>query len=295
MFNSNMRSPPPELMGQFMYGQPNYFGPSSYMYDTTANLGHTSPPRRRYSIGGLPSASMTDYLNLMQNASESAHLSNLLNETSKSISRSTQILGGRRLSQSGLSSYPTIDNCGDTAFQSDNILNLPLLTNFSSHPNIYSQPTNYNNTATQYFDTNYLSSYQKPLSHSFLYSRPSTYTSTLYPSNLLSSTQLPSQTNTNATTQLLPHQSILSQSRNMFMPSHHASNPALSHSSNWMPHKTTSDTYHHHPFSGYSNQHFDHHYYQVPMSKLDLDYSKQGENKRQVSFKFDVDTLSIDS
>lgn len=329
IFNSNLRSPPPELMGQYMYGQSNYFGtPYTNTYDHTASggatatgttnllgsfgrLGHSSPPRRRYSIGGLPSASMTDYLNLMQNASESAHLSNLINETSKSITRSSQILGagagtgvgtgggGLIGDRGGISSYPALNICGADTLQSDNIFNLPI-TNFSSHPNIYSQP-NYNNTSSAFYDTTNYLSHQKPFSNYF-YSRPHTAT---YPNTSAYLNPLQSTTNQ------LPYQSILSQSRhNLLIPSHHTSNPALS-SSNWIPsshNKLASDIYHHnnqnnhyhhhnlhnHPFSsGYSNQHFDHHYYQVP--KLDLDYSKQAENKRQVSFKFDVDTLSIDS
>ncbi|XP_055380189.1 uncharacterized protein LOC129611212 isoform X2 [Condylostylus longicornis] len=61
---------------------------------------------------------------------------------------------------------------------------------------------------------------------------------------------------------------------------------------------------HHHPSQPHQQQQqsstMHHHYpstmYQVPLSKLDLDYSKptSQESKRQVSFKFDVDTLSID-
>ncbi len=284
MFNYNLGSPPTELLGTCMYGQSNCFGNTySNLYDTATNLGHTSPlPRRRYSIGGLPSASMTDYLTLMQNASEQAHLSNLLNETTRSINRSQQILDVGTLASDGITSYPTLD-CGDltTSYRTDNLLSMPIQTNFSSHPNIYSQP-NYKSQST------FLDYLPKQFSN-VAYSQPAYsnhrttdhYLST-YPSNLFTQTRL------------------MSQSRN-HIPLHHASNPALSHTSNWYPSHlktTTADTYNHHslkyPFSsGYSNQHFDHHHYQIP--KLDLDYTKQGETKRQVSFKFDVDTLSIDS
>lgn len=341
IFNSTMRSPPPEIMGQYMYGQqPNYFG-STYnsAYDTSAasalGMGRSSPPRRRYSIGGLPTASMTDYLNLMQNASESAHISNLINETSKSITRSSQILNvtGENGEITGISSYPTLTNCDSAGggisgtFLNDNILNFPI-ANFSSHPNIYSHRPNYNSigggigntmgtsaTGNFYDTTNNYLSHQKPFSNYF-YSRPlhtsagTTMVSAANPYGTTASAYLNPLTSINQ----LPYQSVLSQSRhNLFIPSHHTSNPALS-TSNWIPsshNKLMTGTYsshlhnqphhHHHnhlnhPFSsGYSNQHFDHHYYQVPLSKLDLDYSKQGDNKRQVSFKFDVDTLSIES
>lgn len=128
-----------------------------------------------------------------------------------------------------------------------------------------------------------------------------------------------------------PYYRSLSHSRqNLFVPSHYTSNPALSGSSGLagdMAYNPTAGLLHYggaagggvggggigggvvgmcsggagigsYGSGGYANQHFDHHYYQDPMSKIDLDYARQvgGEQaKRQVSFKFDVDTLSVDS
>lgn len=287
----------------------NYYG-NSFMYDnnppgTTGSLGLSSPlllPRRRYSIGGLPSASMADYSNLLQNSADTTHLSNLLNETSKSITRSSQLLADRRLSQSGLSNYPTVGgiSCMDNMPYRKEMssFNLHMPTNFSSHPNIYTnqQPSNYNTTTSRLFDTTNYLSHSKPFSQ-YLY--PKSMTNSAY-----------NRTYSNPNNQY-PH-SILSHSRNI-PPMHHSSNPALSQTSNWIPSQNYHhlipqpslatayhQNHHHHPssYSGYSNQHFDHHHYQPTastLSKLDLDYSKQGETKRQVSFKFDVDTLSIDS
>lgn len=84
---------------------------------------------------------------------------------------------------------------------------------------------------------------------------------------------------------------------------HHSSNPAISHSANLLPHSYNHTNY---PIKssfnsggGYTNQHFDHlaHLNSSSSSnypKFDLDFGKPAEVKRQVSFKFDVDTLSID-
>lgn len=298
-------SPQHTNFGLYNSGQTNnsnFYG-NSFMYDnnqpTGPTIGISSPllPRRRYSIGGLPSASMTDYMNSMQNSAESTHLSNLLNETSKSITRSSQLLADRRLSQGGgLSSYPVGGiSCMDIPYRKEmSSFNLQMPTNFSSHPNIYShQPPNYSTTTSKLFDTTNYLSHSKPFSQYF-YSKP--ITNSVYNRTLSNPHQYP--------------HSILSHSRNL--PMHHSSNPALSQTSNWIPSHhyhnlipqplsaTAYHHNHHHPssYSGYSNQHFDHHHYQPTastLSKLDLDYSKQGETKRQVSFKFDVDTLSIDS
>lgn len=345
MYNYNMGSPPlPDILGQY-YAQPDLFGPSTsgqFAYDTTAGAaglgasGYTRtspiPPRRRYSIGGLPSATMTDFYNLTQNAS-SSNIANLLNEASKSISRSSQILnqryGGRTAT---ISSYPQL-NFGDS-YLNDNLMQMS--TSFSSQPNIYIQPytssfdkttgqTITGGTTTQHQSSPYLSSRLRPTlssSHlNYLYSRPM-YSSSSYNPYLLSNyLSQPSTQN------LLYHQ------RNL-MPSHHASNPALSHNVNYPQqqhhlhqqqfYNPPISQYLHHPYhlqqqiqqqmpqyhlhqsqpfssSGYMNQqqHFDdihqQHPYQVPLTKLDLDYPKPPETKRQVSFKFDVDTLSVDS
>lgn len=386
MFNAGMRSsPPPDIMGTYSatfvpttYYRGSPTGASNtqpYLgFDTlntsrnlmgTSLLGTTSPPRRRYSIGGFPSASITEYLNLMQSANESAHLSNLLNETSKSITRSSQILGVSS-ETSALPGYEAVlagqfgDTCTDTgAFQSDNLITMPL-ANYSSQPNIYSLPNNYTSTSAFYEPTasSYLS-HQKSFANFPSYSRPTHNVSFTHPLATASSSYIaPHRPCSN----LGPYQSALSTSRqNLFMPTHHTSNPALSSGAHntWIPSShsrllgTTIDPYsntshyqplpsssllgsnnpntqpyldlpdhhhhhHHHsinntniPFSsstvgggGYANQHFDHHYYQTPLqqqnqqqlAKLDLEYSKQGETqKRQVSFKFDVDNLSVDS
>lgn len=388
MFSASMRSsPPPDIMGTYSatfvpstyyHGSPSgATNTQSYLgFDplntsrTTSNLigtsllGSTSPPRRRYSIGGLPSASITEYLNLMQSANESAHLSNLLNETSKSITRSSQILGVSS-ETSAMPGYEAVlagqfgDTCTDTgAFQSDNLLTMPL-ANYSSQPNIYSLP-NYTSTSAFYEPTasSYLS-HQKSFANFPSYSRPTHNVSFTQPLATASSSYI---TPHRPCSTLGPYQTALSGSRqNLFMPTHHNSNPALSSGAHntWIPsshsrlvgasdpysntishyqtlpsssllgttqhhldlpthlnhhlhHHSTNTTNHIPSFSsntiggggGYANQHFDHHYYQTPLqqqnqqqlAKLDLDYSKQGETqKRQVSFKFDVDNLSVDS
>lgn len=392
MFSASMRSsPPPDIMGTYSAT----FAPTTYYHgspsgatnsqpylgfdtlNTTRNttnmmgsslLGPSSPPRRRYSIGGLPSASITEYLNLMQSANESAHLSNLLNETSKSITRSSQILGVSS-ETSALPGYEAVlsgqfgDTCADTtAFQSDNLLSMPL-ANYSSQPNIYPLP-NYASTSAFYEPTasSYLS-HQKSFANFPSYSRPSHNVSFTHPLATATSSYIaPHRPCSNLGG---PYQSALSLSRqNLFMPTHHTSNPALSSGgahNTWIPsshnrlagatdpytnsisqynhqpssssmlgttqhyfdlpshhhhqHHSTTNNHHTMPLSstiggggggggGYANQHFDHHYYQTPLqqqnqqqlAKLDLEYSKQGETqKRQVSFKFDVDNLSVDS
>lgn len=364
-------SPPPDLLGTYSstYAPTNYYGSTSAAITTqpyigfdsinttrnTSNLlsgagllGPSSPPRRRYSIGGLPSASITEYLNLMQSANESAHLSNLLNETSKSITRSSQILGVSN-ETSAMPGFEAVlagqfgDSSGDACeFQSDNLLTMPL-ANFSSQPNIYTMP-NYTTSSAFYEPlsatslghpnhaaSSYLS-HQKPFANYASYARPTHNVSFTHPFASASSAYAANRPISN----LAPYQnSALSLSRqNLFMPAHHTSNPALSSGAHntWIPSahcrfsandpyatshyqqpSSLPGSYHHHhhppPFSssaaGYANQHFDHHYFQTPLhaqqpsshlSKLDLDYSKQGETqKRQVSFKFDVDTLSVDS
>lgn len=346
-------------------GSANYFGtsPPLNMYETT--MQSTLPPRRRYSIGGLPSASMTEFLNLMAQNAEAAHLSNLLNETKTSITRSSQILSrGEDLSGDILISSAAGDVIADLARNSNvgsagmtnvditgaNILNqLPIATNsFSSHPNIYYSQPNYTNS--QIHHTDLLSRYKKPSLNSYhlqypqMYSRPfqnpNTYTNPYYSlatSTLpyqhyqpLQSYQQPLhhqqqqqlshqyQTFSNKYNQPPPpYSSVLTSHHHR--PLHYTSNPAISQSSTnyYFKHPihsksiannaaniiSSSASYLHqqnqqNPFSGYSNQHFDLHHLNSNncYSKLDLDYTKQGEQaKRQVSFNIDVDTLSIDS
>lgn len=371
--------------------------------------GTVSPPRRRYSIGGLPSASISEYLNLMQSANESAHISNLLNETSRSITRSSQILGvsatgsgapgtiggptagvGENLSGSALllaSADPTtaaVASASGTLLPSaataavDQLLtaaaaqsSLPTLPNFSSHPNIYTQQSLYDPIATSPLldplhhqqhhhhhlqpstlpaQTFWSLNQKKPFSN-FLLSRPiqTMPTTTAYgpasasslfggcggggvgthcssyplgQHHLGASASLPYGSST------LPgpyHRSLSHSRQTLFVPPHYTSNPALSGGSGClaggdMAFNPTAGLLHYGGAAGagglcgggvgvgdgggygsgggYANQHFDHHYYQDPLSKLDLDYARQvgGEQaKRQVSFKFDVDTLSVDS
>lgn len=340
-------------------GNVNYFGTSAplnhhphHLYDIGMVSQPPPPPRRRYSIGGLPSASMTEYLHLM----EQNNLSNLLNETKTSITRSSQLLSrGEDLSTNILLSSAvgdTIANLNldstkavtDAEIAASNILNqLPIgaNTSYSSNPNIYYSQPNYG--ANQLFATNvlptqsydYFSRYKRPPSalsyelYSKTYNNPNSYTNPYinnysqhkrqyhqynYPSSRYYNQSPP------------PYSSSLPHHYNHHRPMHYTSNPALSQSSNYYlkhPHHyynsyhnsanntsanianntstSASYLYHQHPYSGYSNQHFDLHHHLNSnnncYSKLDLDYMKQtGEQtKRQVSFNVDVDTLSIDS
>lgn len=337
-------------------GSANYFGTSPPLNLYDPNLSSLPQlPQRRYSIGGLPSASMTEYLNLMQQNAEAAHLSNLLNETKTSITRSSQILSqGEGISGDIMLSAAAGDVIADLAkkqraatnidITGANILNqMPIATNsFSSHPNIYYSQPNYTNSQMQ---TDFLSHYKKPLiNYHQSYSRPfhstTTYTNPYYNSTTIST--LPynnyqaSYHNQLHQQQQQPyhqqhHQQHLYNKYNQppppysstlssyHRPLHYTSNPAISQSSSnyYLKHHllnsnklatnnantiSTSASYlqhqNQHPFSGYSNQHFDLHHLNSNncYSKLDLDYTKQGEQaKRQVSFNIDVDTLSIDS
>lgn len=191
-------------------GSANYFGtsPPFNVYDTNLSssmcpLGMSAQPRRRYSIGGLPSASMTEYLGLMQQNAEAAHLSNLLNETKTSITRSSQILSrGEDLSGDILLSAAAGDVIADMATRyydtrdiditGANILNqMPI--NYSSQPNIcYAQP-NYTNSHMPMHTDLYLSRYKNLPSGS-------TTTAPIASSLNYHSRQLPSQP--------LPHQTF---------------------------------------------------------------------------------------
>lgn len=143
-------------------GSGNYFKPSppfnTYDPNLTYNpMNSTALPRRRYSIGGLPSASTTEYLNLQQTTD--AHLSNLLNEAKTSITRSSQILSrGEDLTGDIMLSAAAGDVIADLSHKhmyneydlngaiiGANILNQMPIT-YSSQPNIYYSQPNYTNS-----------------------------------------------------------------------------------------------------------------------------------------------------
>lgn len=141
-------------------GSANYYKPSPpfNMYDP--NLAYNNPmhcnqlPRRRYSIGGLPSATATEYLNLHHQPAD-ANLTNLLNEAKTSITRSSQILSrGEDLSGDILLSAAVGDVIADMSHRyltndvditGANILNQLPIT-YSSQPNIYYSQPNYTNS-----------------------------------------------------------------------------------------------------------------------------------------------------
>lgn len=146
-------------------GSANYYKPSPPFNQYDPNLTsynyamHSAAtlPRRRYSIGGLPSASTTEYLNLQQTA-EAMHLSNLLNEAKTSITRSSQILSrGEDLSGDILLSAAAGDVIADMSHRHTallyndaditgaNILNQMPIT-YSSQPNIFYAQPNYTNS-----------------------------------------------------------------------------------------------------------------------------------------------------
>lgn len=141
-------------------GSSNYFKPSLpfNMYDPNLAynpLASTTMPRRRYSIGGLPTASSTDLVNLQQQTAD-VHLSNLLNEAKTSITRSSQILSrGEDLTGDILLSAAAGDVIADLSHKhimnndiditSANILNQMPIT-YSSQPNIFYAQPNYTNS-----------------------------------------------------------------------------------------------------------------------------------------------------
>lgn len=307
----------------------------------------TSPlPRRRYSIGGLPSSSsIADFLNveMQENSAATANISNLLNETSRSISRSQSILNRQMTHDMALSSSNICDlldeNIHSEIIKYD-LLN-ELTTTASVTPavtstrftNYYSQPTINNDllygcrstpstvAPSSYFNnSNARTLYRnrRLLSDDYLLSKPifsrhnnvNNYnTNTFTPSylqddyNPVSSSSLPLNTLSLQTNRLLSH--------------HYASNPCLSqtHTSSHLPYSSSpyyrnyyqSPHHHQQPLPptrqpsmsslnryAYSNyKDFVQPYYRTP-SRLDLDNAKSNEIKRQVSFKFDVDTMSMD-
>lgn len=273
---------PPDVLGHLygsggagglgsVSGSPLHYQ-SPYAYDNSAFGPGSPPPRRRYSFGGLPTMAAGDYYSLptMQG-------SGLCSDPwTRPLSRSSSLT--RRFSFGG-GSYPTLYGRGIEQPQptwSDNPL--AMSSNFYSHPNIYSTPT-YGGL----FDTHAHPAPQfgnrKP-SPSYLYSRP-----------IYSNPQPPPSYSAGGPSSSYPHTSsphhagILSSTS----PSrhHYASYPALSRSPPTAPHYSYSASHLTHP-STYPlhTYHPAHHH---PYT------DRGGEAKRQVSFKFDVDTLSIDS
>lgn len=308
------------------------------------NLYSPPLPRRRYSIGGLPSASMTECLHIMQQNAEAAHLSSLLNETKTSITRASQILSrGEDISDDILLSSAAGDlaaqysrlsgNNANTDITAANILNqLPASNSFSSHPNIYYSQPNYHNHMTM-TSHDYLSRFKRPSSYQYSNTSRPFYNSgaTSLPHHMTYATPpsssyfyhtQPSAATTAAAYDTYhmkyyqpppPYTSLPSSyhtpHHHYRPPMHYTSNPAISQSSNYyFKHNylnTAASAAATAPISfnnysnnltGYSNQHFDLHHYNNCNPKLDLDYTKPNEHaKRQVSFKVDVDTLSIES
>lgn len=248
-FNNPAGSPPlPDILGQYYCPSPlDMYGtspPTGLSYDpvTGASIscfgpcGANSPPiarRRRYSIGGIPSATaMNEFYNFQSAHNQSAtNIANLLNEANKSISRSSQILNlnphQRMTCPYGrpVSSYPQL-NLGETSpYLNDNLMQMS--TSFSSQPNMYFQ---YDKPST---------AYQQQQQPQYSRLRPAVSSTQLnYPIyNMTSSSyqqQLPPhmthssyQTLQQPTATQYQAGSLLGQQRNQ-MHSFHASNPALS-------------------------------------------------------------------
>ena len=287
-------STPSEVMRQLYTGHL-----PSHTYANTSSMDRMHRlPARRYSISGMPSSSLADYCNLSENAAnllnQSANITNLLNETTKSLSRSSNILN-LRYSQPPPPGYHLADQMSASTTLPPPpyscSTNLPLSSNFCSYPNVNSQMPNF--TSSNLANLSHcLSGYNRP-SSDYLLSKPiysNTYSNT---SNYLSQ----------------PH-SILSQTKNI-LSQHYASNPVLSRSLTNLPSSSSSYNHHfnninhHYPvdYPPYLNEYGNKNYYKrhysnyqtPPINKLDLDYSRASDFKRQVSFKFDVDELSIDS
>jgi hypothetical protein len=300
-------------------------------------LNQTSPlPRRRYSIGGLPtSSSIADYLNLqMQESAANVNITNLLNETCKSISRSSNILNRRLSEDLALSNSNLLCDLFEDNINSD-IIKYEMLNDITTttgitptrYTNYYSQPTLINTvdqltqqyrkptlTSTNPFTSSYFNNSnarnllypnRRLLSDDYLLSKPIFSRNYLNNSNNLASSYLQDDYHT-------PFSS-LSQTKRHLLSHHYASNPCLSQTHSH-PYGTSNYNYNRYLYQSqpqppptrqpsisslnryaYSNyKDFVQPYYRTS-SRLDLDNTKSNEIKRQVSFKFDVDTMSIDS
>lgn len=307
MFDYETCSTTPELTRNLYQGQPSNYSTnytSTTMLDRAARL-----PARRYSISGLPSNnSLVDYCNLSENAanlySQSANITNLLSETTKSLSRSSNILNMRYAQTPTMTHQPigSVDSLMShpSLYQNPQLQQplqppppppppppptyeklMPMPTNFCSYPNVNTHMPNYNTSNM----VNYVGGYRP--SSDYLLSKP------IYSNTYANSPIVHSQ----------PH-SILSQTKNI-LSQHYASNPIMSRSLTNLPSSSSSFNFlnrrqfpvDYPPFmNDYGNLSYKSNpYYQSSFSKLDLDYSRANDMKRQVSFKFDVDTLSFDS
>lgn len=175
-------------------GNANYFGTSTpfiacgaancsaSMYPTGNTMSQMLTPaplpRRRYSLGALPSASGTDDADI-------AHVTNLLNEAKTSITRSSQILyRGENLTDDILMSSAAgdvlaeiqrLNETSDVDITGANILNQMRL-GYSSQPNIYYAQPNY--TYSQMPSDLYLSRMKRlpydrsTANHTAMYAKP---------------------------------------------------------------------------------------------------------------------------
>lgn len=343
-------------------------------------MGRTSPlPLRRYSISGFPlstsitnlaqphhhhqqqpqqmqpTSSLVDYCNLSENAAnlyeQTANITNLLNEATRSISRSSNILNRRyshsdsyidlsntmidpllttsttAISGGGIGGTGGVLGGGTTTGSSSaiaaaaaaavaqnqyntNNLNTTNLSNSTSNL-LLNQP---NYLSSSYHDlTNYLPTTFKP-TPDYLLSKPIYSNNRFYNSryNLYNN-------NNNSNNLMMPSQyytTMASQQR-------YASNPVLSQTTS---NNNYNNIFHHRHLPsylyGYTNPNFNNYHYNSHLnhhnnsyyhqrnhfnnnnlnhhpnystSQLDLDYTKPNDIKRQVSFKFDVDTHLIDN
>lgn len=284
MYNYNPaagNSPPmPDILGQY-YGH----GPSmdhlltsstGLLYDPiTSTYGRPVSPvhhqfgrRRRYSIGGLPTASAyNDYYD-----HSATHIDNLLNETCKSISRSSQILNQRLGLGRNISSYPAINvgcelhnhpsSTSPPYYNNENLMQLS--SSFSSQPNMYFPPYDksacisgnlyYPGTSAVAAATAVASGarVRPAFSSSHLnYSRPSMYN--ISSNNYNNASNLPYSTyNNNPNTQqqsqttTTPYSNMLLQQRNLMPPSLHYSNPDYYHDHNNYYNQSYSSSHPHH-------------------------------------------------
>lgn len=284
MYNYNPaagNSPPmPDILGQYYGHGPSMdhlltsstgllFDPITSTYGRPVSpVHHQFGRRRRYSIGGLPTASAyNDYYD-----HSATHIDNLLNETCKSISRSSQILNQRLGLGRNISSYPAINvgcelhnhpsSTSPPYFNNENLMQLS--SSFSSQPNMYFPP--YDKSACISGNIYYPGSsavaaaaavaassggrIRPAFSSSHLnYSRPSMYN--ISSNNYNNASNLPYSTynnnpNTQSQTTATPYSNMLLQQRNLMPPSLHYSNPDYYHDHNNYYNQSYSSSHPHH-------------------------------------------------